>query len=835
MILLRERLLLFAPLRHGHNTRRGARSSTEDRARLVRGRVAALERGEWLELLEHARAAGRGLAVSRRVTPREHTDQILADSVIRKAMAEEFSRAAQLLGSPGLAPLTDDTAERMQHLLQPRPRASPASEERAPAVDQEDLLDEGTFKKVLKSSPVGSGAAVGGCRFEHWKVVLGSPSAFAALLGVCQRLARGHVPECAAKALALSKLTPLLKPGGGIRPIAAPSILRRLVGKALVRERKEDLASALGKQQFAIGTTAGTEVLAHSARALAEDDPDIVFLALDAENAYCSVARATCLAELAALSPALVPCAELFSKRLSHYYFWDSKGKCHQLTASDGVDQGDPLAPLLFACGIRPRLTELERMLRERAGNMGLPPDKVRIFAYLDDVLVAVPAALAEHVLHDASSCFGGLGLKLRPDKTQAWSPRAACPVSLRDQWRPNGITVVGVPLGEPLPHGELPAEGDDRRVDLGSTSFEAERAKEVADRARALLAKIATLPEQASPHLPAVQSAGLLLRLCGVGKVTHLLRTIPPDSTANAALIFDEGVLASYETLAGLDPLTRQQRIQCQLPLRCGGRGLRSQAATAPAAWCASWAQCAADVRMRTGIQSLVDLGSCPLPLAAACRAAAASLPAISEAAPTLCWVELCARPVPKLQRVICKVLNKQLHEDLLGELDVEGAARLRSCVGSFAGAWQLASPATPATRLVDHEYTFSARSLLGQAVCLDGRVCSNVASSGARAGAPCGEILCAHGHHAHRCNRGGLANARSRDLEDVWEAIHRECGCTTSRQVHVPAWDRSRWVCTTCPSQNYSHQRGHCPTCRRERQQQREEAILDVEAQSG
>ena len=50
---------------------------------------------------------------------------------------------------------------------------------------------------------------------------------------VCDRIAEGRVPECAAGALALSKLTPLRKPGGGVRLIAAPNILRRLVGRAL--------------------------------------------------------------------------------------------------------------------------------------------------------------------------------------------------------------------------------------------------------------------------------------------------------------------------------------------------------------------------------------------------------------------------------------------------------------------------------------------------------------------------------------------------------------------------------------------------------------------------
>ena len=311
-------------------------------------------------------------------------------------------------------------------------------------------------------------------------------------------------------------------------------------------------------------------------------------------------------------------------------------------------------------------------------------------------------------------------------------------------------------------------------------------------------------------------------------GEIAHLLRTMPPEDTAPAAHMFDETVLKSYEALARLNPLTPEQQSQCHLPLSLGGRGLRNQAALAPAAWCASWAQCVAEVRVRTWIRSLSDIGSSPLPLAMSCQGAAANLPALSASEPRLCWAELGVSSRPKLQKVISKSRDKKRHEDLLSSLDEEGRARLRSCGGPLAGAWQLASPATLATRLDDREYAATARTLLGLAVLPDSCTCCNVAGSGLRAAAPCGERLCARGHHAHRCNRGGWLNARSRDLEDVWEALHRECGYTTARQVHVPAWDRWRWVCGTCASQLGTRNPGDCPSCGRGRIRQREETIL-------
>ncbi len=117
-------------------------------------------------------------------------------------------------------------------------------------------------------------------------MVLSSGSALSAFHKLLVRVAQGRVPESVAAALALSKLTPLREPGGGARPIATPSSLRRLAGKALVSTRKGELAETLGRHRFAIGTAAGAELLA-----LTEADPDLVLMALDATSAFCTIRR----------------------------------------------------------------------------------------------------------------------------------------------------------------------------------------------------------------------------------------------------------------------------------------------------------------------------------------------------------------------------------------------------------------------------------------------------------------------------------------------------------------------------------------------------------------
>jgi hypothetical protein len=138
------------------------------------------------------------------------------------------------------------------------------------------------------------------------------------------------------------------------------------------------------------------------------------------------------------------------------------------------------------------------------------------------------------------------------------------------------------------------------------------------------------------------------------------------------------------------------------------------SQERLAPAAWVGSWAQCLAEVALRTGVDSLSDLDSSQLPLAGACREALAALPPAPLGArqeETLAsWRELAQAPRKKAQRLLSKRLDDKDYHQLLSMLCDPDAARLRSCGGPLAGAWQLASPGLSAERLDDRDYETTA-----------------------------------------------------------------------------------------------------------------------------
>ena len=236
------------------------------------------------------------------------------------------------------------------------------------------------------------------------------------------------------------------------------------------------------------------------------------------------------------------------------------------------------------------------------------------------------------------------------------------------------------------------------------------------------------------------------------------------------------------------------------------------------------------------------MDLESCTLPLAQHCRDALASLPPAGPSetaegtADVLDWNDWALQPRKKLQKILCMRIDNKLHTALLGSLDAASKARLHSCAGPLAAAWQWASPCNAGEKFDDGDYRSTARELLGQPVALSGSTCQNRARTGPSAGQPCGELLCAYARHAHRCSRGGGLKARSVDVENVLATIHEECGYTVARQVHVPQWNRWKSHCAPCNRRGVTWDLpgAPCAFCGASTEHELEEAIRDLGVRS-
>ena len=220
-------------------------------------------------------------------------------------------------------------------------------------------MDRNALFRALQGAPASSAPGPSGTRFAHFQAFIGHARALAWLGILCDRVADGDVPESAVALLGLTKLTPLLKDNGGIRPIAGGECLRKLTATALVREHKASLLEAVGRHQFGAGRAGGAEILVHTMQVVTEAHPDRAWVQLDVANAFPSVSRQAVLDAVTEHAPALLPMAETFLRRACSFVFQEASGHGVELRAALGVELGDVLGPPLFAVAFRQSLEEL--------------------------------------------------------------------------------------------------------------------------------------------------------------------------------------------------------------------------------------------------------------------------------------------------------------------------------------------------------------------------------------------------------------------------------------------------------------------------------------------
>ncbi|CAK0790564.1 unnamed protein product, partial [Prorocentrum cordatum] len=307
--------------------------------------------------------------------------------------------------------------------------------------------------------------------------------------------------------------------------------------------------------------------------------------------------------------------------------------------------------------------------------------------------------------------------------------------------------------------------------------------AEAILEEHRRLLARI--------PHVGDLQSSWLLLSMCANPWANFFLRALAPEDTAAFAAAHDDNLANALADL--LEPPQEavaegtSARQRCQLPLCMGGLGLRSASRTAPAAWWASWADCAQMLRERCPeltnqiCAALSELDRGPLPAAPGClqqaNRAKEHLSAHGFAAPN--WHDLAqgARPPPTHEREhgewahgwqfwAARVLENTARQQLLNASTPPDRALLRSQSGPCAGRAFTALPTTGDFHIPPAEF----RVLLLRRLRFD----LPFAASACR----CRGRLDARGDHRAACPRAGVLKKRSIPLEKAAARICREAG---------------------------------------------------------
>ena len=184
----------------------------------------------------------------------------------------------------------------------------------------------------------------------------------------------GRAPAKISKWVAGANLFALKKKDDSVRPVAAGDVTRRLVSKLCCLHCKEQASELLQPFQYGVGIKGGAEAVVHCSRALLAQNPELASLQLDFRNAFNEVERAPILEEVGQHFPSILAWVSFCYGSPTKLHF-----RSKFLESSRGVQQGDPLGPLLFCLSIQGIIHELKNF------------PSILQFWYMDDSLLLAP------------------------------------------------------------------------------------------------------------------------------------------------------------------------------------------------------------------------------------------------------------------------------------------------------------------------------------------------------------------------------------------------------------------------------------------------------------
>ena len=352
----------------------------------------------------------------------------------------------------------------------------------------------------------------------------------------------------------------LPKPQGGYRPIAVGEVLRRLSGKCLMRLVRDDAQTYFWTGQVGVAVPGGAERAIHAVRAWTQrhqGSPHKILVKLDYSNAFNCVSRAAVLTSSAEHFPQLSRWATWCYQQPSRLQFGE-----HVLFSRAGVQQGDPLGPLLFSLALQPIIEEI------RAGPVDLA------LQYLGGGVLAGDIAAVGAALQLVQRRAHHIGLALNLAKCQLVVAGPADAAALLAHL-PSELVVTSDGTLKSLSNFDFLGAA------IGDAAFVRSHTADRAAKAGDLLDSISELTDP---------QVGLrLLKSCaGYCRMQHSMRCNPPTAQATALDMFDGMVRRCFSELTGIDPSEAQWQ-QASRGLAQAGLGLRSTASHAAAAFLAS------------------------------------------------------------------------------------------------------------------------------------------------------------------------------------------------------------------------------------------------------
>ncbi|HEX3641453.1 MAG TPA: reverse transcriptase domain-containing protein, partial [Ktedonobacteraceae bacterium] len=433
-------------------------------------------------------------------------------------------KAAQVLCSKANVADCKDEAVldklRALHPALPADRVIPTAPAASPLASHRVTIDptSQSFLRLIKGSNNGAAPGPSGWGGDMLSCLIHDPICMQGIATMLQLIVDNEVPAAIRPYLLASRLIPLTKPGGGIRPIAVGELLYKLAAKLVVSVVSKKTRDLLAPHQLSIATSNGCEKIAHSMQLrLTDTTIPLAGMSVDITNAFNTCDRALLLEKLWA-TPEL---AEMFPI-VSLAYSSPSKllirqGAGPTLWSSNGVRQG-----CLYQ--------------REAYNAAAVAAPSVTLYGYMDNLYIVGPP-------DQVAAAFSSLKLQFQSLRLECNKGKSFF-IYFHDEQHPLS----------PAVEQYLEDEGVDVKREYAEVLGAVIGASE-----QAIIDGLMSIsPPESMDHFfrrlrnpnLAAQAAMMILSRCGVPKLNYRLRCIPPPCIAAHATAMDDTALATAAAL---------------------------------------------------------------------------------------------------------------------------------------------------------------------------------------------------------------------------------------------------------------------------------------------
>ena len=522
--------------------------------------------------------------LSRRITPKHGPQPAVSQAVYRrkaKRLVERMMRDGRLGAATAQVTATENLLDVEQVQLPPvadretienelrrlNPERSAANDDLPPLTPENMVAARNLpingervqecMRLLPKWSANGPSGWTNGLILQLFHIDHASPQVFETIAQMFLVMAANAMPS---EGWITSRALLINKTGGGYRPLGIGESWYRFLTRCLLSIAGPTVGSELAPLQFGCGISGGCEIAGKLAGFMYSLSPEHVLIKTDLRNAFNTVARRNVFNGLARFFPALLP-----------WFTWaygapsplvNHRGERIGLSQT-GVRQGDPLAALLFCVAIHPAVVEMNAMLKAHQPDAVEMAATVWLAAYMDDITLALPAAIAPEVCRRVVEICQRHNLPLNLAKCRVIGE--AMPRYLE-----------GHPDEAPLPFPLRPAGDTVLGNPVGTANFCQQHCAEFARNAAATLRAIDALQLSCRTGVQ-------MIRFCINTRVQYMVRTHEAVNLDQILSSFDNSVDGALWRLASHDPgrpghpahRAEVSSLLRSLPLHLGGLGI--------------------------------------------------------------------------------------------------------------------------------------------------------------------------------------------------------------------------------------------------------------------